>query len=597
MSSDYGTWNLALARAFVASLANAGIGHACVCPGSRSTPLALALAEHPGIRVWVHVDERSAGLFALGMARQSQEPVALLCSSGTAAANFLPAVVEANYSRVPLVILTADRPPELRDFGAAQTIDQIRLYGSHVKWFLDMPVPDGSDEVLRHASAVASRAVATAVAGPAGPVHLNFPFREPLVPAQPLAASARETEPASFSSLARSCQSGVSRGRVVPQESVVTELATELTRIERGLIVCGPQDDPALAQPIADLAQALGYPILADPLSQIRAGLHDRSLVIDSYDAFLRDEPTTHALKPDIVLRVGAIPTSKPLILFLQRLAGCQVMIDGDGGWRDPLHRVTRVIHADPSLACSALAEAAKGQETVKSAGAWARAWLDIAARTRLAITDRLAKETDLFEGRVFAELAHLLPAGATLFAGNSMPVRDLDTFFPTRDAPVRFLANRGANGIDGVVSSALGVAAVAGAPVVLVIGDLSFYHDLNGLLAAKLHGLRATIVVLNNDGGGIFSFLPQATYVDAETFETLFGTPVGLNIEAAARLYEASYARPANWEEFRRAVQAAIDGPGLSIIEVRTNRQQNVTQHRDVWAAVAAQLRQQQTA
>ncbi len=597
MSGDYGTWNLALAKAFVTSLADAGVRHACVCPGSRSTPLALALAQHPAIKVWVHIDERSAGFFGLGMARLSKEPVALLCSSGTAAANFLPAVVEAHYSRVPLVVLTADRPPELRDFGAAQTIDQIRLYGSHVKWFLDMPVPVASDDLLRHARAVARRAVATAVAGPAGPVHVNFPFREPLVPAQPLASNAREPEPAALSWPARSGQSGVSRGRTIPEESVVAELAAELTQIERGLIVCGPHDDPALAQPVADLAHALGYPILADPLSQVRVGQHDRTLVIDSYDAFLRDEPAAQLLRPDIVVRVGAIPTSKPLVLFLERFAGCQVMIDEDGGWRDPLHRVTRVIHADPCLTCSALAEAARRQGTVKSAGAWARTWLDVAAQTRKAIADQLASDPDVFEGRVFAELAHLLPPGAIVFAGNSMPVRDLDTFFPTRDAPVRFLANRGANGIDGVVSSALGVAAVTSAPVVLVIGDLSFYHDLNGLLAAKRHGVRATVIVLNNDGGGIFSFLPQATYVDAETFETLFGTPAGLNIEAAARLYDASYARPGTWEEFRLAVTAAIDAPGLSIIEVRTNRQLNVTQHRAVWAAVAAQLRQRQTA
>lgn len=596
MSSDRGTWNLALARAFVSALADAGVRHACVCPGSRSTPLALALAQHPAIRVWMHIDERSAGFFGLGMARTGKEPVALLCSSGTAAANFLPAVVEASYSRVPLIVLTADRPPELRDFGAAQTIDQLRLYGSHVKWFLDMPVPEANDELLPHATAVAMRAVATALAGPAGPVHLNFPFREPLVPAGLLEPDAPEQSwPNGSHNAARASGEVVSRGRVVPPEDLIVELSSELRGVERGIIVCGPQDDPALARPVAQLARALGYPILADPLSHVRTGPHDRALVIDSYDAFLRDEATARKLEPEVVIRLGALPTSKPLTLFLQRVARCQVLIDGDGGWRDPLHRVSRVIHADPNLTCAALAAAAGEHLPDRSDSEWVRSWREVAAQTRWAVAERLQQDTEFFEGRVFAELAGLLPAGTTLVAGNSMPVRDLDTFFPTSERPLRFLANRGANGIDGVVSTALGAAAISGEPVVLVIGDLSFYHDLNGLLAARRHGVRATIIVLNNDGGGIFSFLPQAASVDHDTFEELFGTPIGLNIEAAAHLYGAEYACPATWEEFRELVGDAIERPALSIIEVRTDRKRNVAQHRAVWAAVAARLRQEQ--
>ncbi|MEA2584083.1 MAG: 2-succinyl-5-enolpyruvyl-6-hydroxy-3-cyclohexene-carboxylate synthase [Thermomicrobiales bacterium] len=593
MSMDHGTRNFALATAFVDELARAGVRYACVCPGSRSTPLAIGLAHHPSLRVSVHVDERSAAFFALGMARACGEPVALLCSSGTAAANFLPAIVEAYYARVPLIVLTADRPPELRDVGAAQTIDQLRLYGGHVKWFVDMPVPELIDDLLRHARVVADRAVATARSGPAGPVHLNFPFREPLMPTGALSEALSLLDPVAHGGRPDNAPyAAASRAPRPPDRRVVAALAADLAATPRGLIVCGPQSNPALAEAVTALATALNYPVLADPLSQVRCGGHDRALIVDSYDAFLRDESIGRELAPEVVLRIGAIPTSKPLALYLQRFPGSRhVLLGGDGDWRDPMRLASDVLDADPCLVCHALADAIAVGQHGRASCEWHQTWLAIASATREAIATHLAAETDLFEGRVFAELADLLPDGATLFAGNSMPVRDLDTFFPAADRAVTFLANRGANGIDGVVSSALGVAAVSAAPLVLVIGDLSFYHDLNGLLAAKKYGLRATIIVLNNDGGGIFSFLPQATTTEQDTFEELFGTPIGLDVESAAALYGATFARPATWTAFREAVAAGLAGDGLTVVEVVTDRGRNVAQHRAVWAAVAARL------
>jgi 2-succinyl-5-enolpyruvyl-6-hydroxy-3-cyclohexene-1-carboxylate synthase len=584
-----GARNVALAGAFVAELGRAGLRHAVVCPGSRSTPLAVALAEEAAIRVWMHVDERSAAFFALGMARALGEPVAVLCSSGTAAANFLPAVVEARLSRVPLLVLTADRPPELRDVGAAQTIDQARLYGSHAKWFYELPVPEAAADLLRHARQVAARAIATAHAAPRGPVHLNFPFREPLLPALDEPAPAIADEAARSGRVDGEPFTAVVSGRAVPALDLAP-LARALAGQPRGLIVCGPQDDPALAPAVTRLAARLGYPILADALSQVRCGPHDRALVIDDYDAFLRDDATCRALAPDVVLRFGALPTSKPLAQFLARdPAGRHVLVD-DGGWRDPLFLASNVVQADPVAVCAVLGATLPERA---AASAWADVWRAAAGHTREAIDACLVAPDGSVEGRVFTELAALLPAGATIFAGNSMPVRDLDTFLPAGDRALRYLANRGANGIDGVVSSALGVAAVSPAPVVLVLGDLSFFHDLNGLLAAKLHGLRATIVVVNNDGGGIFSFLPQASQVAPDRFETLFGTPLGLDFRAAADLYGAHFSRPESWDDFRTAVAAGVAGDGLSIVEVRSERAANVTQHRAVWRAVAAALRE----
>jgi 2-succinyl-5-enolpyruvyl-6-hydroxy-3-cyclohexene-1-carboxylate synthase len=586
---DPGSANLDLASALVQQLAASGVRHAVICPGSRSTPLAVALATHSEIRDWVLVDERAAAYFALGMARQLTAPVAILSTSGTAAANFLPAVVEARLNRVPLIVLTADRPPELRDWGAAQTIDQIQLFGSHVKWFVDMPVPVTDDALVRHARATAARAVQTARSDPAGPIHLNLPFREPLLPA--------DLRPSLLGRVmsGHGCHNDHSAqadpGQLVPAAAALDELASQIAREARGIIVCGPGEAPGLATAAAALSEASGYPVLADPLSGARFGAHDRAGVIDAYDPFLRDQETAESLQPELVIRVGAVPTSKPLQHFLQaRPDRVQVVIDA-GTPRDPSHLATSYIIADGTTTLATLAD-----RVANFGGSVNREWLDAwkAADqpTGAAIASALAREEGPFEGRAVAEVAALLPEGATLVVGNSMPIRDVDAFVRGDRRWLRIVSNRGANGIDGVVSTALGAAAVADGSVVLIVGDLSFFHDLNGLFAAAKFGLDATVVVLNNDGGGIFSFLPQAEQLDAQTFESLFGTPTGLDVGAAARLFGASHARPGNWDDFRRELCRAMRGRGLSVIELVTDRNCNVAQHRSVWAAVAEALR-----
>jgi 2-succinyl-5-enolpyruvyl-6-hydroxy-3-cyclohexene-1-carboxylate synthase len=606
--------------AFVDELVRAGVRHVCVSPGSRSTPLAVLFAEHPGVRLWMHYDERSAAFFGLGIARASQQPVALVCTSGSAAANYFPALIEARYARVPLVVLTADRPPELRENGAPQTIDQVKLYGDHAKWFFDMPLPEGTADALRFARTLAGRAAATAATAPAGPVHLNMPFREPLVPvAGPTAA---DDDPVAIGGRPDgAAYAAVHEGRRAPEAALVERLADELGGLARGLIVCGPQDDPALAPSAVALSAALGYPILADPLSGVRCGRHDRSLVLDAYDAFLRDASFVDATAPEVVLRFGAMPTSKPLLLYLQRHPGArQVVVDGGAGWQEPTSLASTHVWADGSRLCRALVErfvlaagtaekphapqhegrdaprkgaSARGNGSAGAGrrdSAWLGRWVEVDRAARAAIRDELDGIEEPFEGRVFAELADLLPEGTTLFAGNSMPVRDLDTFFPSRGQAIRMLANRGTNGIDGVVSSALGASVVSDGPLVLVIGDLSLYHDMNGLLATRLHGLDATIVLLNNDGGGIFSFLPQAAH--PESFERLFGTPHGLDFRPAVEMYGGRFERVTGWTAFRHAVGPALKAPGLKVIELPTERRRNVELHRRVWPAVSAAIR-----
>ncbi len=574
--------------AFVDELARAGVRNVCIAPGSRSTPLAMMIASHPEIKVWLNLDERSNSFFALGMAKASREPVAILCSSGTATANFFPAVAEARLGRVPLIVLTADRPPELRDVGAPQTMDQIRLYGAHPKWSVEVALPDASPDLLRYARTLAGRAAATARAEPAGPVHLNFPFREPLVPMpldEPIDLIDR-TDPA-WNGRA----DGVPYVRVdsapgVLDTAELDDLAAELSRFERGLIICGPQFDPALAEPVARLGNALGFPVLADPLSHVRCGPHPRDAVIDSYDAFLRDSQVSDRLRPDLVLRFGAMPTSKPVLLFLQRFPETRHVVIGEG-WEDPMLMAARMVNADPRRTCQALLQRLE-KESLRDRD-WINSWLEVDRLTRAAIAQFVDDVDEPFEGRVFAELAEILPDGATLWASSSMPVRDLDTFLPGNERKLCFLSNRGANGIDGVISSALGASTVSAGPLVLTIGDIAFYHDMNGLLAAKLHGLNATIILINNDGGGIFSFLPQAAY--PEHFEGLFGTPHGLDFRPAAELYGASYHLSDDWDDFRQSVTSALVASGLTIIEVRTNRERNVALHREVWKRVSAAL------
>jgi 2-succinyl-5-enolpyruvyl-6-hydroxy-3-cyclohexene-1-carboxylate synthase len=564
--------------AFVDELAKIGVQDVVVSPGSRSTPLAMVMAEHPAMRVHMNIDERSAAFFALGMAKAKRHPIALLCTSGTAVANYFPAVVEAYYSRIPLIVITADRPHELRDVGAPQAIDQLNIYGRYAKWFVEMALPERTPDMLRYARTMAARAAGMAMNAPAGPVHLNFPLREPLVPTvhEETWKQIEAKEPS---------YTTVMPGKMTIGIEQIQELYNELSSVEKGLIVCGPIDHPAFAEAVTKLAEMLDYPILADPLSQLRSGTHAKEYIIDSYDAILKNETIAASLVPDVVIRFGAMPVSKPLFLQLKRYSSIkQIVVDGEGGWREPTLMASYMVYCDEVEFCRQLIHMG---EPKRSKSKWSTTWQAINDIARSVLLEA-AIEEELFEGRVFTELSQLLPDGATLFVGNSMPIRDTDTFFFTNDKQIRILANRGANGIDGVVSSALGASAVT-EPLVLVIGDLSFYHDLNGLLAAKMHGLHATIIVLNNNGGGIFSFLPQAKH--EKHFEMLFGTPTDLQFEHVVRMYEGNYQKIKTWDEFRHCVVQSLTTDGLHVIEVCTSRENNVKKHRLLWEKVSQEI------
>ncbi len=561
--------------AFVDELTRCGLKDVVISPGSRSTPMSMVMAEHPEMKVWIEIDERSAGFFALGMAKAKREPVALVCTSGTAAANYMPAIVEAYLSRVPLLVITTDRPHELRDVGAPQAIDQINLFGKYAKWFVEMALPEEDESMLRYVRTFAGRAIATAFNGPAGVVHLNFPFREPLIPDFSI------ENLFNVGRMPRERYVKGSIGTLLPDQEIVRELAEITQHTEKGLIIVGPHDEPEVAVAVTQLAEKLKYPILADPLSQLRSGNHNMDWIIDVYDTFLREDGFASSYQPDVIIRFGAMPISKALLLYLKRHAHIrQIIVDEDGGWREPTLLASDMVYTNSKMLCDKVLEQLHERNIIRTMD-WADHWMKVNSKIRALLSDEGRKE-DLFAGRIILELAELLPENSTLFIGNSMPIRDVDSFFFNNHKGIRTLANRGANGIDGIISSALGASTVAEEPLVLVIGDLSFYHDMNGLLAAKLNKLNVTIILVNNDGGGIFSFLPQSNH--PKHFEALFGTPIGLDYSHAVAMYGGRFKRISDWSEFRDTFAIEIQKEGLSVIEVPTNRQENVIAHREVW-------------
>lgn len=599
-----------LLDAFVDELARCGLRHACTSPGSRCAPLVLALTRNERLRCHSHIDERCAGFFALGAAKASYLPVAVTCTSGTAVANLLPAVVEAHEARVPLIVLSADRPPELREVGAGQTIDQLGIFGRFAKWFFDVGTHEIGPESVRWMRMLACRAYWQALQGTPGVVHLNFALREPLVSEQPeplaedspdgngsdgAAPEDRQSDGGSEDrqsdggSEDRQSDDGRSDRHPLltrfPTRQLALDdahsLAAAVAGCRRGVVVAGRHErDTPLGEAVAAFCTATGWPLLADPLSRARRG----EAAVAHYDALLRDASFAAAMKPDIVLRVGDLPTSKPLRAWLASLRDVpQAAIDPEDGCQDPDATLCRVFALEPAAALAAL-------QAPRADPDWLPAWRSADERAAEAILSTLAG-LQLSEAAVAAELGVLLAERSTLFVASSMPVRDIETFWPVRADPPRVLCNRGANGIDGTVSSAFGATATGDGPVVLLIGDVALAHDLGGLLAARRLELKLTIVLLNNDGGGIFDFLPVARAPQALAegrYEQHVATPTKLDFAQAAELYGLAYESAGDVADFRAALERALAATSSAMIEVRSERAANVALHRRVWDAVA---------
>jgi 2-succinyl-5-enolpyruvyl-6-hydroxy-3-cyclohexene-1-carboxylate synthase len=569
---DASNRNTALASALVEELARCGVRQAALAPGSRSTPLALALWRQPAIEVAVIVDERSACYFALGAAQATGRPAVVLCTSGTAAANLHPAVCEADEAGVPLIVLTADRPPELRGIGAGQAIDQLKLYGSAVRWFCEVGVHEADDAGLLHFRSVACRAYAAARGAPRpGPVHLNLAWRDPLGP-EPRPEDVTATSELALRGRGERPLTAVAPGPPAAEEALLDELAERLSAAPRGLILVGRQPDPGLAAPVVALAHGAGYPILAEPTSQLRLGHHDRDLIVWPYDAIARLAPTP--LRPELVVRFGDMPTSKALRQWLASLPELrQVVVDPEFGWNEPTLQAETIVRAEPRSLTAGLVERLRGGEEE-----WRLAWLEAGRAAAGAIQGELGELDGPTEPGVHAALAGLYADGELVYTASSMPIRDQEAFLPAAAKEVRFLCNRGANGIDGLISSGIGAVAASGRPAWVLTGDLGLHHDSNGLAALAHASAPVRVVVLNNGGGGIFEFLPQSGQLDRQEFEALLGTPLGLDPARVAALYGLPHVLVERLDQLGEAA-----GEGTALIEIRTDRLENLELHRRI--------------
>jgi 2-succinyl-5-enolpyruvyl-6-hydroxy-3-cyclohexene-1-carboxylate synthase len=555
----------ACALTLVDEFARAGVVHACLAPGSRSAALAMALARDDRIRVHVCIDERSAAFMALGVARATRVPAIVLSTSGTATASFHPAVIEADASRVPMLVVTADRPPELRSTGANQTIDQLKLYGDSVRWFCELGVPEERPDAPVYWRSAAARSVSEALGGPAGPAHMNVAMREPLVPegdGYPYEIGGR-ADGSSWTTVTSSPRP--------PDPTDLQRLSELIASSERPMLVAGEGAFDARA--VVEFSVRAGIPLLAEPLSNGRWGPN----AISTYDPLLR-VGFGHGTHPDLAIRIGRIATSRALARYLSHDVN-QVMIDPDRWWLDPGRTSSWLIAADVGATLNALVP-----DESPEASSWLARWLDAEGVARAAL-DRVLDESDeLSEPRTARDLAALMPSSTNLVVASSMPVRDLDSFMDAR-GDLRIFGNRGASGIDGFVSTALGVALGSRKQTFALAGDLSLLHDQNGLIGARDLPADVTFVVLNNDGGGIFSFLPQAKF--ERDFELLFGTPHGIDFGSLAATYGLEYTRIERASE----LEGALRGAGVRIVEVRTDRAENVEIHRRAWRAVEEAL------
>ena len=549
--------NLAWADALVAGLHDGGVRHAVVAPGSRSTPLVLALVRRTELTLTVLPDERAAAFFALGLGRHDRRPALFACTSGSAVANAFPALLEAEADAVPLLLVSADRPAELQQTGANQTMDQVGLFGRHVRHAAVLPPPvAGVDARLPYSCGL--RAAEAARWPVPGPVHVNVAFREPLVPdSLPAPAVGPQARPAA-------------RPALTPAPAAVTALAASVAG-RPGLIVCGRgETGPDFPRAITALAARLGAPILADPLSGLRWGAHDRHAVLTAYDLILRGAPGP---APDWILQFGATPVSAALGRYLAGSPAPLTLVAPAGDWQDPARRaVTRII-ADGT----ALADALAANVDAPADPAWLDGW-----RRAEAEAVRLAREPELRppEAGVVAALEAGLGAGAPLFVGNSLPIRAVDAFARGREAPLAVHGNRGLSGIDGNVSTALGVGFAAGVRPTALLGDLTLYHDTNGLLATR--AAPADLIVLDNGGGGIFALLPQA---GLPGFERLWLTPTGLDLARVAALYDLDYSpvdEPASY------VHAVGAGSASRLIHLRIDRDESTRRFRRLFQAAA---------
>lgn len=528
-----------------------GLREIVLSPGSRSTPLSMLFCEYKKFKVYLDIDERSAAFFALGISKEFSRPVILVCTSGSAAGHYLPAVMEAKYSRIPLIILTADRPPELQNVGAPQTINQNNIFGGFVNYNEELSVPDEKN-YYTYPRIVMRKAFLKCQGVVKGPVQINIPLCEPLVPELNEVYFNSGRSPISFQYL-----SGIEKARI----------DIEFLKGKKGIIVCGPDAFCDCQKEVIALGERLKAPILADPLSNMRS--HKSEVIIDSYDAFLKDNIAKSELKPEYIFLFGQAPVSKRLQQFisLHNDIFC-LQVDTSGDYRNPSLTTTHYVQAS-------INEFIDQIHYINTDDTYLKRWRDWQERMRRKM-DLAAQEPAMFEGKIVQILQSMMPENGRLVVANSMSIRDIDYFWKSKDQKVKILCNRGTNGIDGTISTALGVS-TCGNPTVLLTGDLAFYHDMNGLLVGKTHGLNLVIILINNDGGGIFQYLPPK---GKKYFDYLFSTPHGVDFKGVQTLYGVNYHKVSDYTDFQESFLNVIKDQGIHVLEVATDKERSWELH-----------------
>lgn len=561
--------NIFWTKTFANELASLGLEYACISPGSRNAPLTIAFAECKKIKSFPIIDERSCGFFGLGLAKSIKKPVVLIGTSGTAAVEFYPAIVEAKLQRIPLIVCTADRPPELLDCGANQTINQQNVFANHISWFFDAGLPEVASERVRHIKVIARRAYFESNEKNRGPVHLNFPFRKPF-------------EPFSFTDSINP--------KLLQDESYKTELLENtrfqcsrflplrakaliqtLSRNKRGIIIAGPDNyESEFISRCVQLSRLLGYPILADGASQFRFGPHSKINIISNYDAFLRGIKFQKKIKPDIILQFGRNITSKGLGDYLDKCSAKRFIINKFGDWIDPAGRATDAIAIDPGCFCDIALDTLDGGSFRHKNEKWIELFRNADEIAKYIKKKHIESAGFSFEGRIVSELLKFAPDNSALMLSNSMPIRDWDYYASAQDKNIETFNNRGASGIDGVISTAFGVAEGSGKRTFLLIGDLAFFYDLTGLFAAQKHLIPLTIILINNNGGGIFETLPISKCGDV--FKKYFIAPHSLSFGEFVKAFDGSYALIKSWTSLQKELRKTNASKLLRVLEIKTN-------------------------
>ncbi|MBD2129336.1 2-succinyl-5-enolpyruvyl-6-hydroxy-3-cyclohexene-1-carboxylic-acid synthase [Microcoleus sp. ZQ-A2] len=586
MPIDFRNINTVWASILTETLKRLGLTTAVICPGSRSAPLAVAFAQQNEIESIPVLDERSAAFLALGIAKATQRPVVLVCTSGTAGANFYPAVIEARESRVPLLILTADRPPELRDCHSGQTIDQLKLYGHYPNWQTELSPPSVGISRLRYLRQTLVHAWERALFPTPGPVHLNIPFRDPLAPLQQLDP---DTLPSPFE--LEELFTDLSHSPLPITHYPLPLPYAEWQQCDRGIIIAGvaqPQHPKNYCDAIAHLCQTLGWPVLAEGLSPVRNNADINPYLISTYDFILRNPKLTQPLTPKMVIQIGELPTSKELRTWLDQTQPQRWIIDPSHHNLDPLHGKTTHLRTTIEQLVTTLPLLEQEKLGGNPTSPYLNQWCELESQVRSVVDQKMATMTQLFEGKVAWLLSQILPPETPLFIANSMPVRDVEFFWKPNKRRIQPFFNRGANGIDGTLSTALGMAHRNQSSVMLT-GDLALLHDTNGFLLRNKFVGHLTIVLINNNGGGIFEMLPISKF--DPPFEEFFATPQNINFAQLCVTYGVEHQLIESWEQFQEVLNP-LPAVGIRVLELQTNRKADAQWRKEYLVKLASGLK-----